>query len=69
MDITFNEFVNYVRELSKEEKEEIKFIIEKELIEQRRDEILQNYELGKSEYNTGQLKFSSDINDLKKQLG
>jgi hypothetical protein len=68
MDITFNDFVNYIRELSTEEKEEIIFIIEKELIEQRRDKIFQNYKSGQLEYESGQMKFSSVINDLKRQL-
>jgi hypothetical protein len=68
MEITFNEFVEHIRELSIEEKEEIKFILEKELIEARKDEILNNYKDTKKEEAEGQLEFSDDITILKKIL-
>jgi len=69
MDITFNQFIDMVRELSLEEKEEIKSILEKDIIESRRSEIYQNYLDSKEEYNNGNLNFYNDIDDLKKSIG
>jgi hypothetical protein len=58
-----------VRELSLEEKEEIKSILEKDIIESRRAEIYQNYLDSKKEYNNGNLNFYDNIDDLKKSIG
>jgi hypothetical protein len=68
MEITFNEFVDHVRELSKDEKEEIRFILERELIEEERQEIYQKYKISEQEYESGELVFSDNISDLKKLL-
>jgi hypothetical protein len=68
MEITFNEFVEHIRELSLKEKEEIKFILEKELIAARKDEILNNYQESRKEEAEGRLEYSNDINILKKIL-
>lgn len=69
MDILFNQFIDMVRELSLEEKEEIKSILEKDIIESRRAEIYQNYLDSKKEYNNGNLNFYDNIDDLKKSIG
>ncbi len=42
--VKFNELIETIKSLSSEEKEEIKFLIERYLIEERREEIYQNYQ-------------------------
>lgn len=57
--------VEEVKRLSTEEKEELKFLIEKYLIEERREEIFKNYQESKREIEEGRLEFSNDIEKLK----
>ena len=64
----YNILVEEVKKLSVEEKEELKFLIEKYLIEERREEILKNYQESKKEIEEEQLEFSSDIKRLKEML-
>ena len=61
----FNNIVEEVKELSLAEKEELHQLLEKYLIEARRDEIHSNYKKSKKEKG---LKFSSSIKDLKSLL-
>ncbi len=69
MNKTFEEVVEIVRDLPTDEREEIKFIIEKSIIEERREEIYKNYLKTKQEEKEQNLKFSKNINDLKKSIG
>jgi ectoine hydroxylase-related dioxygenase (phytanoyl-CoA dioxygenase family) len=64
----FVDIVEDVTSLSLSEMEEIKRIIEKVLIEKRRDEILQSGEEAKKELKEGRLKFSDSANDLMNML-
>jgi len=64
----FGNLVDEVRRLSTEEKEELKFLIEKYLLEERRDEIYENYQESLRELRAGKLRFSHDLNKLKKSL-
>ena len=64
----FNQIVEDIKKLSFSEKEELQLLLEKYLIEARRDEIHSNFEESKSEYKKGKTKFSSDISKLKKSL-
>lgn len=64
MGITFVDVVEDVKQLSFDEKEELRDLIDSYLLEERRDEILENYEASKSET----LDSSSDINRLKELL-
>ncbi|CAG0939807.1 hypothetical protein BROC_00802 [Candidatus Brocadiaceae bacterium] len=64
----YNILVEEVKKLSVEEKEELKFLIEKYLIEERREEIFKNYQESKKEIKEEQLEFSSDIKRLKEML-
>ena len=64
----YNTLIEEVKKLSMEEKEELKFLIEKYLIEERREEIFRNYQQSKKEANEGQLEFSNDIKRLKEML-
>ncbi len=68
MDTTFNSLIDRVRELTLDEKEEMRFIIEKTIVEERREEIYKNYVAGKKECQKGKLKFSSNLDRLKKMV-
>ncbi|MDR4509011.1 MAG: hypothetical protein MRJ65_12390 [Candidatus Brocadiaceae bacterium] len=64
----YNILIEEVKKLSMQEKEELKFLIEKYLIEERREEIFQNYQQSKKENDEGQLEFSNNIKRLKEML-
>ena len=68
MSQTFADVVEDVRQLSPAEREELQEIIKRSLIEERRREILQNCEAGLQELREGKLKFTSDLEELQKQL-
>ena len=68
MSQTFADVVEDVRQLSPAEREELQEIIKKSLIEERRREIIQNCEVGMQELREGKLTFTSDIEELQKQL-
>ena len=68
MQKTFSELVNNVRNLSLAEKIEIKNIVEKSIIEERRNEIYDCYLKSKRENKDDKLKFSDDINQLRKMI-
>ena len=68
MQKTFSELVNNVRNLSLAEKIEIKNIVEKSIIEERRNEIYDCYLQSKRENKDDKLKFSDDINQLRKMI-
>jgi len=69
MQMTFNDLINKIRNLSLDEKIEIKEIIEKSILDERRKEIQKHYLESKKEYKNGKLKFSSNISKLKKMIG
>ena len=60
MSINFGDLVEEVKKLSPEEKEELKFLIERFLIEERREEIHKHYKESIEEFKKGKLEFSSD---------
>ncbi|MBM2833402.1 MAG: hypothetical protein HW406_563 [Candidatus Brocadiaceae bacterium] len=64
----YNILVEEVEKLSIEEKEELKFLIEKYLVEERRDQIFKNYQESKKEIEEEQLEFPGDIKRLKAML-
>lgn len=66
--MTFSEVVESVKKLSFEEKEELKSLVEKYLIEERREEFYQNYLLSQQRQKEGKLNFSSDVNELMESL-
>ena len=68
MSQTFAEIVEDVRQLSAGEKEVLQELLRKDLIEERRREILQNCQAGLQELREGKLTFTSDLEELKKQL-
>ena len=60
----FRDVVEGIKTLSLEEKEEIQSLLTQYLREERRDEIYQNYLIAKQAEKEGQLKFTSDIDEL-----
>jgi len=68
MSSEFANVVEDVKKMSYEDKEELKFLIEKYLIEERREEIYQHYNESLKEFRDRKLKFSGDINKLKELI-
>jgi len=68
MNLTFNDLVNNLRNLSLHEKIEIKHIVEKAIVDEQRKELHTHYLESKKELKENKLKFSSDINKLRKML-
>jgi hypothetical protein len=66
--VKFNELIETIKSLSLEEKEEIKFLIERYLIEERREEIYQNYKESLKELEEGKIKFTGSIDNLKEMI-
>jgi len=66
MQTIFSDVVEQVKTLSFGEKAELKFLLESYLIEERREEIYQNYEMTKKQ--EGEFEFSADLNQLKRML-
>jgi len=66
--VKFNELIETIKSLSSEEKAEIKFLIERYLIEERRDEIYQNYKESVKELEERKIKFTSSIDKLKEMI-
>lgn len=64
MELTFAGVVDEIRQLSTDEKKELVEIIERDLIEERREEILGNCEEGLKEFKEGKLKFYTDVDEL-----
>jgi hypothetical protein len=68
MSTSFAEIVEEVKTLSIQEKQELHQLIEKYLIEARRDEIYDGYVLSQSELDQGKLEFSSSTDELRGML-
>ena len=68
MNKTYNILIEEVKKLTREEKEELKFLVEKYLIEERRHDIFNNYQESKKEVKEKRLEFSNDLTKLKEML-
>ena len=68
MSATFATLVENMRSCSTEEKLELKSLLERSLIEERRAEILADHRRSLAELKTRKPKFSSSISELKKSL-
>jgi hypothetical protein len=64
----FAELVEEIRDCSPEEKAELLFLLQRDLIETRRDEFAVRAAEAKQEYEEGRLKFTSKIEDLKRSV-
>ena len=62
---SFADLVEEIKALSSQDKEELQGLIEKYLIDERREEIYQNYTQSMAEFNEGKVEFSSDTENLK----
>jgi hypothetical protein len=65
---SFAEVVEEVKNLSTEEKLELQILIEKYLVEEKRQEIYENQQASLTELKEDKLVFSSDVNVLKGML-
>ena len=68
MRASFEKIVEEIQKLPLVEKEEIKLLVEKYIIEERREEIYQNYKKSKTEVSKGNLVFTQNIEDMKKSV-
>ncbi len=68
MEYQFSEMVEKIYNLPLQDKMELKNLLEHNIAEERRNEIDVNYKKSKQEHNSGNLHFTSNINDLKKML-
>lgn len=66
--LQFNSILETIYGLSLEDRLEIKNLLEHNIADARRNEIVSNYKKAQEENKSGKLTFSSDINDLKKML-
>lgn len=64
----FNDVVEVIKNLSTDEKIEISMLLQQYLREESRDEIYENFQVAQHEQKQGKLKFSNQINDLKKLI-
>ncbi|MGD1701388.1 hypothetical protein [Dapis sp. BLCC M229] len=63
--MTFNDVVELIKSLSTDEKQEIQLLLKQYIREERREEISEHFKLSQIEQQKGELKFSSNINNLK----
>jgi hypothetical protein len=64
----FNVMVDQIQQLSIEEKEELRFLLERYLIEAHRDEFYKNYRKSQIEQRKKKLKFSSSVEELQRMI-
>ena len=67
--MTFSDVVEVIKNLSTDEKHEIQLLLQQYLREERRDEIYENFSTAQIEQQKGELKFSSNIEELRQLLG
>lgn len=68
MSRNFTQVVEDVKQLSPAEKQELQALLRNYLIEERRQQILENYRSGLEELDASEVKFFSSIETLKDQL-
>ncbi|BAZ22363.1 hypothetical protein NIES4073_32450 [Kalymmatonema gypsitolerans NIES-4073] len=66
--MTFSDVVEAIKSLSTDEKQEIQLLLKQYLREERREEIHRNLKSAQVEQQKGELKFSSNINELRQLL-
>jgi hypothetical protein len=66
--MTFSDLVETVKDLSIDEKEELQMLLKQYLREERREEIYENFKSAQEEEKRGELKYSADINKLKRSI-
>jgi hypothetical protein len=66
--MTFRDLVETVKGLSIDEKEELQMLLKQYLREERREEIYENFKLAQAEEQRGELKYSANIDELKRSI-
>jgi hypothetical protein len=64
----FSDVVEVIKNLSTEEKHEIQLLLQQYLREERRDEIYDNFKSAQVEQHQDELKFSSNIDELRQLI-
>ena len=64
--MSFSDVVEAVKCLSSEEKHELQLLLQQYLREERRQDIYEKFKTAQLEKSKGELKFSSNINELKR---
>jgi len=62
----FAELVEEVRQRSIEEKVELLTLLQRDLVEARRDELASHAAAAKEEYESGKLKFTANVGELQR---
>ncbi|BAY39604.1 hypothetical protein NIES2111_39800 [Nostoc sp. NIES-2111] len=66
--MSFSDVVEAIKSLSFEEKQEIQLLLQQYLREERRQEIYDSYKKAKLEEKNGDLKFTTNIDQLKQMM-
>jgi transcriptional regulator with AAA-type ATPase domain len=66
--MSFSNVVEVIKILSTDENLEIQLLLQQYLREERRDEIYDNFKLAQVEQQKGELKFSSNIKELRQLI-
>lgn len=66
--MNFKDVVEVIKNLSTDEKQEIQWLLNQYLREERRQKIYDNFQLAQVEQQKGELKFSSNINELRQLI-
>lgn len=66
--MTFSDVVEVIKSLSTDEKREIHLLLQQYLREERRDEMYNNFKSAQVEQKKGELKFSSNIEELRQLI-
>lgn len=66
--MSFSDVVEAVKDLNAEEKQALQLLLKQYLRKERREDIYQNFQAAQLEQKNGELKFSSDLNELKQLL-
>ena len=66
---TFSDLVDEVRKLDEDQIQELESIVQRERIEKSRRKFLRSHTAAMKELREGKLKFSSNLNTLKQELG
>jgi len=66
--MAFSDVVELVKSLATDEKREIQLLLQQYLREERRDEIYDNFKTAQVEQQKSELKFSSNIKELRQLI-
>jgi hypothetical protein len=64
----FNDVIEVIKNLSTDEKQEISMLLQQYLREESREKIHENFQVAQQEEKQEKLKFSNQINQLKKLI-